>query len=114
MADVEVKTETKIEEKSNIDPWSMITDVDAEGVPYSWLEVRKQIEEHGILALECVFNWHMDNTPYFDTMTNFYLACTYFDDPVKYNDVIKEITRVEMKARKLIREERKQKPSIVR
>ena len=111
---IEIKEPFEVKESSPIDPWSMITDVKGDGIPYSWSEIQEEMNVKGINALESVFDWDTENTAHFDTITCFYLACSYF---TKLEDLSAEANkikaRVENKAKKIIREDRKKKPNLL-
>jgi hypothetical protein len=103
------KQEEEVKAEPMKDPWLLITDFDEDGLPSSWKEIETEIHEKGIYALESAFEWQLENTSYFDTMTNFYLACSYFKDIPKESDSEREIKRIESKAKRIVKEEMKKK-----
>ena len=58
----------------------LISDYDENGVPWRWHYVKAQLNEHGVQALNLLFDYYQEFNPYFDPWVNYLLACSYFTE----------------------------------
>ena len=82
---------------------SLISEYDQNGIPWLWYEVCQALQQHGVQAIDQLFDYFQQYNHNFDPWVNYLLACSYFtEDELQFPTNRQSRRKLELKVRKLL------------
>ncbi len=86
----------------------LTSDTDEKGIPWDWFDVVDELKEHGVLAIESLFDYYETYNTHFDSWTNYLLTCSHFSEQeLGYPTSKKAKLKLQKKVNQLMRNARK-------